>query len=79
MFCVLNKRSFVVLGPDWPVNVDIVQVGQGSPVYQVRDDLHLFSLHSNRLICEITKVALLIYDIHGDIHGWYDGKHSFYN
>ena len=35
VYGVLDKISLVVLRPDWPVNVNIVEIGKSSSVYQV--------------------------------------------
>ena len=45
VFSVGDHLPLIVLGPGWPVNVNIVQVGQSSSVDQVGQDLHLISLH----------------------------------
>ena len=45
VFCVPDCFPLFVLGPDRPVNMNVVKIGQSSSVYQVRNYLHLTSLH----------------------------------
>ena len=35
VFCVLDGFPLFILCPDWPVNVNVVKIGQSSAMYQV--------------------------------------------